>query len=155
MIQFSLKCSNDHQFDSWFQSSDAYEKLQNAGMVTCAICGVTSVSKAVMAPRIGLRRADPAMVAASAAPQPAADGTGTDLATAPARDQALAALKAHIESTSDYVGTQFARQARAMHEGTTPERPIYGEARPDEARRLIEDGIPIAPLPFLPRRKTN
>lgn len=154
MIQFSLKCSNDHQFDSWFQSSDAYEKLQNAGMVTCAICGVTSVSKAVMAPRIGLKRADPAKVAASEAPQPAAGGTVTDLPAA-AHHQALAALKAHIESTSDYVGTQFARQARAMHEGTTPERPIYGEARPDEARRLIEEGIPIAPLPFLPRRKTN
>lgn len=151
MIQFSLKCSNDHQFDSWFQSSDAYDKLERAGLVTCAVCGGTSVSKAVMAPRIGQIRAEPALPAPpDTAPPPRAD-----LADTTAHHKALAALKAHIESTSDYVGTQFAQQARAMHEGAAPERPIYGEARPDEARRLIEDGVPIAPLPFVPRRKTN
>ncbi len=156
MIQFSLKCSNDHQFDSWFQSSDAYEKLERAGMVSCAICGGTSVSKAVMAPRIGQIRAEPAQGSSPDAPAaPSKAAARADLAASPGHQQALAALKAHIEATSDYVGTQFAREARAMHEGDAPERPIYGEARPDEARRLIEDGIPIAPLPFLPRRKTN
>lgn len=144
MIQFSLRCSNDHRFDSWFQSSDAYDKLERAGMVSCAICGVTSVSKAVMAPRLRPSRDDDAP-----APRPAA------AAPQPGPEQALAALRQHIEAHSDYVGQDFAREARAIHDGTAPERAIYGEARPDEARRLIEDGVPIAPLPFIPRRKTN
>lgn len=146
MIQFSLKCSNDHRFDSWFQSSAAYDKLERAGMVTCAVCGVASVSKAVMAPRVRTARD------AAPAPVPASAPT-----TAPAHpaEPALAALKKHIEANSDYVGQDFAREARAIHDGTAPERAIYGEARPEDARRLIEDGVPIAPLPFVPRRKTN
>ncbi|MFP5510758.1 MAG: DUF1178 family protein [Alphaproteobacteria bacterium] len=146
MIQFSLKCSNDHRFDSWFQSSDAYDKLERAGLVSCAICGVTSVSKAVMAPRVRPARSAPTAPAA-AAPTPAAPAH-------PAAE-ALAALKKHIEAHSDYVGKDFAREARAIHDGTAPDRAIYGEARPEDARRLIEDGVPIAPLPFIPRRKTN
>jgi hypothetical protein len=149
MIQFSLKCSNDHRFDSWFQSSDAYDKLERAGMVSCAICGVTSVSKAVMAPRVRPAR-DAAPVPAVSAPPAAAQTAPADPAAT-----ALAALKAHIEAHSDYVGKDFAKEARAIHDGSAPDRAIYGEARPEDARRLIEDGVPIAPLPFIPRRKTN
>lgn len=141
MIQFSLKCGNDHRFDSWFQSSAAFDKLAQAGMVTCAVCGATSVSKAVMAPRIAQGRAG------------AADSAAVTAKPAPA--QMLEALRAHVEAHADYVGTGFAAQARAMHDGSAPERPIYGEARVDEAKSLIEDGIPIAPLPFIPRRKTH
>ena len=149
MIQFSLKCSNDHRFDSWFQSSDAYDKLERAGLVTCAVCGVASVSKAVMAPRVRPAR--------DAAPLPVPAGPKAPAQTAASHpaEPALAALKKHIEANSDYVGKDFAREARAIHDGTAPERAIYGEARPEEARRLIEDGVPIAPLPFVPRRKTN
>lgn len=149
MIQFSLRCSNDHRFDSWFQSSAAYDKLERAGLVTCAVCGVASVAKAVMAPRVR-----PARDAASLPPQhPTAPATAT--APADPTAQALAALRKHIETNSDYVGKDFASEARAIHDGTAPERAIYGEARPEDARRLIEDGVPIAPLPFVPRRKTN
>ncbi|MGB2894495.1 MAG: DUF1178 family protein, partial [Albidovulum sp.] len=68
---------------------------------------------------------------------------------------ALAALRRQVEETSEYVGLNFAAEARAMHEGRVPERSIYGEAKADEARRLVEDGIPVAPLPFVPARKTN
>ena len=149
MIQFSLRCSNDHRFDSWFQSSAAYDKLERAGLVTCAVCGVASVSKAVMAPRVRPAR--------DAAPLPVPAGPSAPANTAPAHptEQALVALKKHIEANSDYVGKDFAKEARAIHDGTAPDRAIYGEARPEEARRLIEDGVPIAPLPFVPRRKTN
>lgn len=149
MIQFSLKCSNDHRFDSWFQSSEAYDKLARAGMISCTICGATSVDKAVMAPRVRPAR-DAAPAAQPDQPRP------TPLATqATTAEQALAALRHHIETHSDYVGQDFAREARAIHDGEAPDRAIFGEARPEEARRLIEDGVPIAPLPFMPRRKTN
>lgn len=143
MIRFTLRCDQDHRFDSWFQSSEAYEKLRAAGMIACTICGAKQVEKALMAPRV----------------RPGGDAAASPVGalTAPASpaEQALTALRQHIEANSDYVGLNFAAQARAMHDGTTPERPIYGEARADEARRLIEDGIPVTPLPFVPARKTN
>lgn len=149
MIQFTLKCSGNHRFDSWFQSSDAYDKLERAGMISCAICGDLAVTKAVMAPRVAQQRdAEPAAPHKQSAPAPAKEGEA-------AAAQALAALKAHVESTSDYVGTNFVREARAMHEGSAPPRAIYGEAKPEEARRLLADGVPIAALPFVPKRNTN
>lgn len=144
MIRFSLRCDQDHSFESWFQSADGFDKLNAAGMVACAICGSTKVEKALMAPVV---RAARNTEGAEADPQlglPKSD-----------MEQAIAALRKHIEANSDYVGMNFAAEARAMHEGTTPERAIYGEAKAADARALIEDGIPVAPLPFLPPRKTN
>jgi hypothetical protein len=137
MICFSLRCSNEHQFDSWFTSSAAYEGLRTAGHVSCPICGDSAVDKALMAPAL----ASPKPVAEAAPPQ--------DLA------QKLAQLRQMVETNSDYVGMNFAAEARAMHLGDIPARPIYGEARGDEARALIEDGVPVAPLPFIPRAKVN
>jgi len=79
------------------------------------------------------------------------------LTAAPASEleAALAALRRQVEENSDYVGMNFAAEARAIHAGEAPERSIYGEARPEEARKLMEDGLPVAPLPFRPRRKSN
>lgn len=137
MIQFSLKCDKDHRFDSWFQSADAFDKLHAAGMVTCAVCGSSHVEKALMAPKVRDSKK-------RSAPQ------SPDI-----REQALAELKKQVEQNSEYVGMNFAREARDIHEGITPERSIYGEARPEDAKKLIEDGIPVAPLPFVPGRKSN
>lgn len=64
-------------------------------------------------------------------------------------------MRRHVEQTSEYVGLNFVAEARRMHLGDSPERPIYGEAKLDEAKRLIEDGVPVAPLPFMPARKVN
>ena len=64
-------------------------------------------------------------------------------------------MRAQVEANSDYVGTAFVKEARDMHEGVVPERPIYGEAKWDDARKLVDDGIPVLPLPFVPRKKTN
>lgn len=146
MIQYSLKCAEGHQFESWFQSAGAFDKLQSAGHVACAVCGSDNVEKALMAPRVSQGDAPE--------PRPGKPKTALSDTKHPA-EQALAALRAHIESHSDYVGKRFAQEARAMHTGDAPERPIWGEARGDEAKALIEDGIPVAPLPFTPTRKSN
>ncbi len=146
MIQYSLKCADGHRFDSWFQSASAFDKLKTAGHVACAICGSPDVDKALMAPRVN--HADHPKVPAPKPEGPLSQASG-------AAEQALAQLKAHIEANSDYVGGNFAKEARAMHLGETPERAIWGEARGEEAKALIEDGIPIAPLPFTPTRKSN
>lgn len=155
MIQYTLKCAEGHRFDSWFQSAAAYDKLAGAGLVACAVCGGTKVEKAIMTPRV--RPARKAVSASSpAAEAPAIDeGPGALSAPASAAEQALAELRQHIEKNSDYVGSNFADEARAIHDGDAPERAIYGEAKPEDARALIEDGVPVAPLPFMPNRKTN
>lgn len=149
MIRFTLQCARDHRFDSWFQSSEAYEKLAVAGMVTCAVCGSGDVQKAVMAPTVRAARD----VETEKVPQDTKRGPLS--APASPAEQALADLRRHVEQNSEYVGMNFAREARAIHGGNAPDRPIYGEARPEEARALIEDGVPVAPLPFRPGRKSN
>ena len=148
MIRYDLKCAHGHRFDSWFQSADAFDSLVSAGMVSCAVCGSTDVSKSLMAPQVR-----PARAAAKAKDAPVEERPLSQ-PTSP-QEQALAQLKAHVEKNSDYVGMNFAAEARKMHDGTAPEREIHGEAKPEEARKLIEDGEPVAPLPFLPTRKTN
>jgi len=143
MIQFSLKCPKDHRFDSWFQSAEAYDKLAAAGMVSCAVCGAEGVQKAPMAPRVASSREGEAPRARPLS-QPRS-----------AAEQAVAELRRRIEAGSEDVGRNFVREARAIHSGEAPERPIRGEARVDEARKLLEDGVPVMPLPFLNARKTN
>ncbi len=150
MIRYALKCSGDHTFESWFANAEAFDSLKAAGMVACPDCGATDVAKSLMSP--GVR---PARNKAAAAAAPSAKPAPDDGAEAPQVDPRLAALRKHVESNSDYVGLRFAAEARRMHEGETPHRSIYGEAKPDEARQLIEDGVPVAPLPFTPTRKTN
>ena len=133
MIRFTLRCDQGHSFDSWFRSSDAFDGLAAQGHVACADCGSTAVEKAVMAPMVS---------------------TSGEI-DVPKREAALKALREKVEASSDYVGEAFAREARAMHLGDTPHRPIWGEAKPAEARSLIEDGVPVLPLPFTPRKKAH
>lgn len=138
MIRYALKCPSDHGFESWFQSSTAYDALHRAGHVTCPVCGSPQVEKALMAPSV--RTEEPARPLS----QPVSE-----------MEQKLAELRRQVEENSEYVGLGFAAEARAIHAGDAPERAIYGEAKADEARALIEDGVPVTPLPFLPQRKAN
>lgn len=151
MIKFTLKCEKGHSFESWFQSSDAFDKLKRSGMVSCAVCGSGKVEKAIMAPSVRASR-DVAV-----APSPPQEAPQRSALTDPGNDveKALATLKKQVEDNSEYVGMNFAAQARDIHDGLAPERAIHGEAKPEEARKLIEDGVPVAPLPFIPNRKTN
>ncbi|MEP2715596.1 DUF1178 family protein [Pseudophaeobacter sp.] len=180
MINYSLKCAEGHSFDSWFQSAAAFDKLAAAGLVSCSFCGSTKVEKAIMAPRVrtgrkavsGIgeretREGAAAPVTAdespgpATAPGPASAQAGPGALSTPADAQAaemakaLGEMRRQVEENSDYVGKDFASEARAMHLGDSPERAIYGEAKPEEAKALIEDGIPVLPLPFGRTRKTN
>lgn len=149
MIRYSLKCSADHGFDSWFQNADAYAALRAAGQVSCPVCGTTEVDKALMAPSVQPARSDGAVTVPEAAAPPSLREPQSEL------EAAMAELRRQIEANSEYVGVNFVTEARKMHAGEAPERAIHGEARPDEARKLIEEGLPVAPLPFLPARKVN
>ena len=155
MIRCALHCDRDHQFESWFQSSSAYESQVKRKLVTCPVCGSAKVDKAIMAPRIvgkkGRERPAPEPVAAPA-PEAAAPQGSTSLMMAQERELRvkLKELRDHIVKHADNVGERFPNEARAMHYGDKEHRPIYGEASPDEAKALIDEGIEVSPLPVLP-----
>lgn len=150
MIKYTLKCRNGHRFDSWFASASAFDTLTVGGHVSCVMCGDTKVDKAIMAPHVSTTRD----VVARGDTSPAAPETAVR-AGSEAMAKALAEMRNHVEKNATYVGGGFAKQARAMHLGDAPERAIWGEANLSEAKALIEDGVPVAPLPFIPTRKAN
>lgn len=148
MIRYSLRCGAGHGFESWFQSGAAFASLQAAHQLSCPICGSAAIDKDVMAPAVRPdRMASPA--GSAVAPRKSLSDPASEV------EVALAALKKQIEENSEYVGLNFVTEARRIHDGDAPERAIHGEARPDEARKMIEDGLPVAPLPFVPGRKVN
>jgi hypothetical protein len=152
MIRYSLRCERGHAFESWFQSSSAYDSQVKRKLVTCPACGSAKVEKSIMAPQIVSRKGRD-----SAAPAPAASTDVTAPASTPlmmAQERELRAklreLRDHIVKNADNVGERFPNEARKMHYGDIEHRPIYGEASPDEARSLIEEGVEVSPLPVLP-----
>lgn len=154
MIRYALRCERDHTFESWFQSSSAYESQVKRNLVDCPVCGSTKVEKAIMAPRIvgkKGREANLPVPAATAEITPPAPAS-TSLMMAQERElrAKLKELRDHIVKNADNVGEQFPNEARKMHYGDIEHRPIYGEASPQEARELIDEGIEVAPLPVLP-----
>lgn len=171
MIRYSLRCAAGHSFESWFRDSAAFDKLAASNSLACAICGDSHVEKAIMAPALtGSERASPASARSEPAPTDKASGnprsgpgtphSGPDGAkqpqllsgTAGRVEQALTELRRYLSAKADYVGRGFADEARRIHLGESDERAIWGEASPDEAKALTEEGVPIAPLPFLNRR---
>jgi hypothetical protein len=155
MIHYNLRCERGHSFESWFQSSSAYDSQVRRKLVTCPVCGSAKVEKAIMAPQIASKKGRDI---AAPAPEPAAPVSETATpASTPlllAQERELRAklkeLRDHIVKTADNVGDRFPNEARKMHYGDIEHRPIYGEASPDEARALIEEGVEVSPLPVLP-----
>jgi hypothetical protein len=152
MIRYALHCERGHEFESWFQTSSAYESQVKRKLVTCPACGSAKVEKAIMAPRIVSKRSRPKVDEVPAAPTDVAAPPSTPLLMAEERElrAKLKELREHIVKTADNVGERFPNEARKMHYGDIEHRPIYGEASPDEARALIDEGVEVTPLPVLP-----
>jgi hypothetical protein len=155
MIRYNLVCARSHEFESWFANSAAYDKQAKRGLVACPVCGSTKVEKAIMAPR--LARADqPIDVSvAPAAPAPElAPAAPTPVAMISPQERELRSklkeLRDHLTKNAENVGRQFPETARKMHYGELEHRSIYGEASPQEAKDLHEEGIEFHPLPVLP-----
>ncbi len=166
MIHYALNCRKGHAFESWFQSSAAYDKQIKRGLVACPICGSAKIEKAIMAPR--LARTDvapepppaPAPISAAAAAIPSTPPLPTlppgkgpvAMMSPPERElrQKLKEIRDHVTKNASYVGARFPEEARKIHYGETEHRSIYGEASPEEAKELHEEGIEFHPLPLLP-----
>jgi len=158
MIHYNLRCKKGHAFESWFQSSSAYESQERRKLVSCPVCGSTDVERAIMAPQIVSKKGReavpsepvPAPVAPAAETNPPASSTPLLMAQERELRAKLKELRDHIVKTADNVGESFPNEARKMHYGDIEHRPIYGEASPDEARSLIDEGVEVMPLPTLP-----
>jgi hypothetical protein len=154
MIHYDLHCTQDHTFDGWFKDSAAFDRLAKRGMLECPHCGDTKVERALMRPAVpkkGNAAAASAPVPVPAAPQPPAQQAAVAGGAMPAHMRAmLQRMRAEVEKNCDYVGPQFAEEARKMHRGESDKRSIYGEASPEQAEALADEGIEISHIPWVP-----
>ena len=157
MIRYALTCDKGHDFESWFQTSAAFDKQSKRGLVTCPQCGSAKVEKAIMAPRISstAKKRQPSTEAPVSAPEaatPAPSPAQVAMISPQERElrSKLKELRDHLVKNADNVGTKFPEEARKMHYGEIEHRSIYGVASPEEAKELSEEGIEFHPLPILP-----
>ncbi|MEM9047596.1 MAG: DUF1178 family protein [Pseudomonadota bacterium] len=154
MIKYALLCKKGHRFDSWFRSSEDFETLSASGHLVCAVCGEAGVTKALMTPGVSAAPEPKPDAGRPTAAPPSPPGAGPLSAPASPSEQALAALRRRVEANAENVGRTFAAEARRIHNGEADGRPIYGEASLAEAKKLVEDDIPVIPLPWR-NRKTS
>jgi hypothetical protein len=140
MIRYALICEHEHEFEGWFGSSGAFDDQQGRGLLECPVCATQAVRKQIMAPAVsGTKR-----------------GLKDEARSSRAMMlEAMGRIRKHVEDNFDDVGDGFAKEARAIHEGKSEVRGIYGQATPTEVRDLVEDGVPVAPLPPEPPKKTE
>lgn len=146
MIRYALRCDKAHDFESWFQNSAAYDKQAKRGLVTCPICGSEKVEKTIMTPQVAATTRG-RKTKGETAQTPQAALVSPEMAELRAK---LKALHEEIASNADNVGENFPEEARKIHYGEIEARPIYGQAKPEEAKELIEEGVEILPIPGLP-----
>jgi hypothetical protein len=143
MIRYALVCDQSHEFEGWFAAASDFDGQAERGQIECPVCGSHTVRKQIMSP---------AVAGAKKRGEAAAETPGAKQAM---MMEAMARVRAHVEDTFDYVGDTFAREARAIHEGKSEDRGIYGEATPAEVKGLVEDGVPVAALPPAPPKKRD
>ncbi len=153
MIHYQLQCGRGHGFDGWFPGSDAFDRQAARGLVECPVCADTAVQRALMAPALARHGAGRASGphAEAAPPQAASDMAVSGERLPDHVRAALQRIRAEVERHCDYVGPDFAEEARRIHRGETPHRAIYGETTSDQAEQLAEDGIEVARIPWVPR----
>jgi hypothetical protein len=140
VIRYALACAHGHEFEGWFSASSDFDDQKARGLLECPVCGVPEVRKQIMAPAVaGTKRNTPDLPPKARA----------------VMMEALGKVRRHVEENFDDVGDAFAKEARAIHEGRSEDRGIYGQATPAEVKALVEDGVPVAPLPPEPPKKTE
>lgn len=153
MIRYALICDHAHDFESWFPSAASFDAQKQRGLIACPVCGSATVDRAIMAPNVARtdREAAPAQPGAQAAP---ALATGTPVALMGEKEvafrQMVSALHEHLRANAEHVGPRFAEEALKIHQGESDSRAIYGEATPEDARMLQDEGVAFLPLPRLP-----
>jgi len=138
MIRYDLICDNDHVFEAWFSNSSDYDRQEKEGLLCCAVCTISDVKKAIMAPNVSTARKK----------EQTRETQKKALSMMSAETKKIAeAVKAEIGKNCENVGDKFAEEARAMHYGEKESRGIYGKASLREASELAEEGVGVSPLP--------
>ncbi|MFP6713204.1 MAG: DUF1178 family protein [Rhodospirillales bacterium] len=153
MILYDLRCSQGHKFEAWFKDSGSYDKQAKRGDVECPVCSDTSVEKAIMAPRLSSSTRKKGLEHDT----PISRGPHSDeRASEVAREilDVVGKVQRHVEENCDYVGDKFADEARAIHHGDSEERGIYGEATKSEVEDLLDEDIPVMPVPGMKRKNS-
>lgn len=156
MIRYALICDNGHDFESWFPTSASFEEQAKRGFVSCPLCNSIRVERAIMAPNVARTDRGAKQIEAQAvSAEPAQAGAGpAPVALIGEKEIAfremVTALHAHVTANAEHVGKRFADEALKIHHGESDSRPIYGEASPEDARMLHEEGVEFLPLPRLP-----
>ena len=154
MILYSLVCAKGHHFEGWFRNSDAFDQEASARRLSCPVCGNDRIAKAIMAPRIAKGEAPAAEPTSQEQPSSARAKDSVPVAAQMSLTaeewQVLKKLREKVEAECDYVGSDFAEEARRIHYGETESRQIYGETTPDEAAALEEEGIEFGVVPWVP-----
>jgi len=149
MISFNLKCKRDHVFEGWFQDGAAFEAQIAEKSLSCPVCGSTKVEKSLMAPALSGSKKK-----SDATPPPMSHKAMMETEQAAEARQALAKLRETVEKNFDYVGPEFAEEARKIHYGEEDARNIYGETSDEEAKALEEEGVEVQRIPWLPRENS-
>ena len=152
MIHYQLRCGQDHEFDGWFRDSTAFDKQAERGLVACPTCGDVKVARAMMAPALATRAVE---LRHRTPPVPAAkDEARTGAVAGPMPDHMRAMLqrvRAEVEKNCDNVGERFAEEALRIHRGEAEPRAIYGDATPEQAEGLADEGVRVTRIPWVPR----
>ena len=158
MIHYNLRCENEHAFDGWFNSSASFDKQAKRGLLDCPHCGSSRVERALMTPsvprkgRITAEPAPPMPVPPMPVPAAKPEVPAVMAEHVPAHIRAmLQKLRAEVEKNCDYVGPEFAEEARRIAKGEADARGIYGETTPEEAEALADEGIEVSSIPWVPR----
>jgi hypothetical protein len=152
VIRYALICEAGHGFESWFRSSADYDRQRKRSLVECPLCGSTAIEKQIMKPSLARSGADNPRAEPTAAPV-AADDKAPVAVMSPQEEflrTKLRELREHVTKNADYVGDKFPELARQMHYDEVERRSIYGEAKPEEVKELVEEGVEVQPLPVLP-----
>ena len=161
MIKYALKCEHDHIFESWFSSSEDFEKLNELGLIECPNCGSVKIEKSLMAPKIKswnkqVHNQDKKNPHRTMSSTPAVSDPTVRLSeTSHPQEQLFKALRKKIAEEYEYTGNRFEREIRLMYDGQAETRPIYGKATLEQTKKLVEEGYPVLPLPFDPRKQLN
>ena len=160
MIHYQLQCGQGHEFDGWFKDSAGFERQAKRGLIACPTCGEVKVERALMAPHVPSkrRRAKPAEIPPETASLPSEAGPSSEAGPMAAGGRMpdhvramLQRMRAEVEKSCDYVGPQFAEEARKIHRGESDKRGIYGETTPEQAEALSDEGIEVSAIPWVPR----
>ena len=142
MIVFELICPEDHRFEGWFASAEAYARQEAGGLLSCPVCASAGIRKL---PSARVRTVTPieekASGAGSGSPQPAQPKPRT-------KEVTVASFVEHILANTEDVGRDFPEEARKIHYEEAPRRAIRGVATREEARELADEGIPVVSFPM-------